>query len=83
MKKQNEVKNETTKQMKQPKQRMPKLFFLFVNGKGFIRLDDTTGPQFETGKLACFTTRLEAKHARNFFVMMHVADNIDIMAKVG
>lgn len=80
MKKQNETKNEATKQTKQ---RISKLFFLYVHGKGFIRLDNHIGPQFEKGELACFTTRLEAKHARNFFVMMHVADNIDIMAKVG
>lgn len=68
---------------KTTKKREVKLFFLYAKGKGFIRLHDYNGPQFEDGELATFTSRIEAKHARNFFVMMKVAEEIDIMAKVG
>lgn len=81
MKKQN--KNDNMDNMVK-KERAKRLFFLYVDGKGFIHLDKEVGamPSFTDGELLSFPTRAGAKYAREFFINLKVADKIDIMAKV-
>ena len=81
MKKQN--KNDNMDNMVK-KERAKRLFFLYVEGKGFIHLDKEVGamPSFTDGELLSFPTRAGAKYAREFFINLKVADKIDIMAKV-
>lgn len=82
-KKMNEVKNEVV--VEKPKRiRRERKFFLYVEGKGFIRMDKEAGamPNFKDGELLCYTSRVGAMYAREFFISIHLADNIDIMAKV-
>ena len=60
-------------------------FFLYTEGKGFIRLNenDTTGmPNFENGEPLFFETRAKAIFARDFFLSVGLAKSIDILAKV-
>ena len=66
------------------KERAKRLFFLYVEGKGFIHLDKEVGamPSFTDGELLSFPTRAGAKYAREFFINLKVADKIDIVAKV-
>lgn len=81
MKKQN--KNDNMDNMVK-KERAKRQFFLYVDGKGFIHLDKEVGamPSFTDGELLSFSTRSSAKFAREFFINLKVAENIDIMAKV-
>lgn len=78
--------NEKTEEVKvQKREKKSRKFFLYSEGKGFIRLDesDTTGmPNFERGELLCFATRAKAMFARDFFLKLKLADSIDILAKV-
>ena len=82
MKKQNETKNETPTQKRVRKEH---IFFLYVNGKGFIHLDKEVGaaPSFTDGELLSFPSKASANYAREFFLSMKLADSIDIVAKVG
>lgn len=60
-------------------------FFLYTEGKGFIRLDekDPIGmPNFEKGELLSFETRAKAIFARDFFLSVKLAESIDILTKV-
>lgn len=85
MKKQNITTNTNTNDDdKVKKERSNRLFFLYVDGKGFIHLDKEVGamPSFTDGELLSFSTRSSAKFAREFFINLKVADKIDIMAKV-
>ena len=81
MKKQN--KNDNMDNMVK-KERAKRQFFLYVDGKGFIHLDKEVGamPNFTDGELLSFPTKSGAKYAREFFINLKVAENIDIMAKV-
>jgi len=88
MKKQNETKNETkVEQMTIKPRRMKKsnIFFLYVEGKGFIHLDEEVGamPNFNDGEILNFPSRASANYAREFFINMKLAEKIDIFAKVG
>lgn len=83
MKKQMNMKTEEVKVQKRKKKN--RKFFLYSDGKGFIRLDesDTAGmPNFEKGELLCFATRAKAMFARDFFLKVKLADFIDILTKV-
>lgn len=82
MKKQNETKNEITKQKRVRKER---IFFLYANGKGFIHLDKEVGaiPNFDKGELLSFSSKTSANFAREFFLSMKLAEEISIFAKVG
>ena len=83
MKKQMNTKTEEVKVQKREKK--SRKFFLYSDGKGFIRFDenDTTGmPNFEKGELLCFATRTKAAFARDFFLKLKLADSIDILTKV-
>ena len=80
MKKQNETKmNETT--MKPKKERATRKFFLYVEGKGMIAMSNDT-PTFNDGELIWFNTKSKAMFAKDFFVKMKLAENIDILTKV-
>lgn len=82
MKKQMNEKVEVKVQKKEKKSRK---FFLYSEGKGFIRLDenDPIGmPNFEKGELIHFATRAKAIFARDFFLKVKLADSIDILTKV-
>ena len=80
MKKQNEKVNE----VKVKKERKQRKFFLYVDGKGFVRLPRDTGslPNFEDGEILCYTTRAKAIFARDFMQDIKLADSIDILSKV-
>lgn len=81
MKKQNETKNETTKTRKP---RAKRVFFLYSEGKGFLAYDDTGYPIFKCDKdIAKFDSKREATYIANMCKKFKLADNIDIMAKVG
>lgn len=83
MKKQMNTKVEEVKVQKREKKN--RKFFLYSDGKGFIRFDenDTVGmPNFEKGELLCFATRAKAVFARDFFLKVKLADSIDIFTKV-
>ena len=84
MKKQNKNDNTNAETIMVKKERAKRLFFLYVDGKGFIHLDKEVGamPNFTDGELLSFPTRAGAKYAREFFINLKVADKIDIMAKV-
>lgn len=79
MKKQNN--NMKTTEVKVRKQRK---FFLYVDGKGFVRLPKEAGslPSFDDGEILCYSTRARAIYARDFMVGIRLADNIDILSKV-
>lgn len=79
MKKQNN--NMKTTEVKVRKQRK---FFLYVDGKGFVRLPREAGslPNFENGEVLCYTTRAKAMFARDFMLDIKLADSIDILSKV-
>lgn len=78
--------NEKTEEVKvQKREKKNRKFFLYSDGKGFIRFDgkDTSGmPNFEKGDLLQFTSRAEAIFARDFFLKVKIADSIDIFTKV-
>lgn len=81
MKKQNETKNETPK-MRKP--RTKRLFFLYAEGKGFLAYNEEGQPTFDCDKeLMRFENKREAVFAADFCKKLHLADSIDIMAKVG
>lgn len=81
MKKQNETNNEITK-VRKP--RAKRLFFLYAEGKGFLAYDEEGKPTFDCDKeLMRFENKREAVFAKDFCKKLNLADNIDIMAKVG
>lgn len=85
MKKQNTNKTmNTNDDDKVKKERSNRLFFLYVEGKGFIHLDKEVGamPNFTDGELLSFPSKSGAKYAREFFINLKLAEKIDIMAKV-
>lgn len=85
MKKQNtNTTMKTNDDDKVKKERSNRLFFLYVEGKGFIHLDKEVGamPNFTDGELLSFPSKSGAKYAREFFINLKLADKIDIMAKV-
>ena len=59
-------------------------FFLYVEGNGFIHLDKEVGaiPSYDKGELLTFPSKSAANYAREFFVNMQFAENIDIVAKI-
>lgn len=79
MKKQNN--NMKTTEVKVRKQRK---FFLYVDGKGFVRLPKEAGslPNFDKGEVLCYTSRAKAMFARDFMLDIKLADSIDILSKV-
>lgn len=78
--------NEKTEEVKvQKREKKNRKFFLYSDGKGFIRFDesDPVGmPNFEKGELLCFATRAKAIFAKDFFLKVKLADSIDILTKV-
>lgn len=66
------------------KERTVRKFFLYVDGKGFIRLPREAGtlPSFDKGEILCYTSRAKAMFARDFMVGIKLADSIDILSKV-
>ena len=85
MKKEAQVKQvEATKVVTVKREKKNRKFFLYVDGKGFIRLPRETGslPGFDEGEILCYTSRAKAVYAREFFVGIRLAENIDILAKV-
>lgn len=78
--------NEKTEEVKvQKREKKSRKFFLYSEGKGFLRLDESDPigmPNFEKGELLCFATRAKAMFARDFFLKMKLADSIDILTKV-
>lgn len=76
MKKVNEV--------KKPIEKKAKKYFLYVDGKGFIRVPREAGtlPSFTDGEIICYTSRAKAIYAREFFIGIKMADSIDILSKV-
>lgn len=94
MKKQEKIKQETKKNeamsevktevVKTRKPRAQKLFFLYVNGKGFIRLDKQAGagPNFTDGEILSFNSKTSAIYARDFFINIGFAEEISIFAKI-
>jgi hypothetical protein len=85
MKKQNtNTTMKTNDDDKVKKERRNRLFFLYVEGKGFIHLDKEVGamPNFTDGELLSFPSKSGAKYAREFFINLKLAEKIDIMAKV-
>jgi len=85
MKIKNEVKNVNEQMAVKPK-RMKKnrKFFLYAEGKGFIKLEEgtLTMPNFENGEPLVFETRAKAIFARDFFLSVKLADSIDVLSKV-
>ena len=77
-------KNNTTTEIPQKKERAKRKFFLYVDGKGFIRLPREVGslPSFDKGEVLCYTSRASAIYAREFFVGIRLAESIDILSKV-
>lgn len=67
-----------------PKTKKERKFFLYVDGKGFVRLPREAGslPSFDDGEILCYSTRARAIYARDFMVGIKLADNIDILSKV-
>lgn len=77
--------NEKTEQTNTTKSvRKARKFFLYVDGKGFIRLPKEAGslPSFDKGEILCYTTKAKAVFARDFMLDIKLADNIDILSKV-
>lgn len=75
----------TTTEMPNPKkERAKRKFFLYVEGKGFVRLPREAGslPSFKEGEILCYTSKARAVYARDFMVGIKLADSIDILAKV-
>ena len=74
----------TTPEAKPKKERAKRKFFLYVDGKGFIRLPREVGslPSFTDGEILCYSSRASAMYAREFFIGIRLADSIDILAKV-
>lgn len=67
------------------RERREHMFFLYAEDKGFIRLDenDSMGmPNFENGKPLFFETKAKAIFARDFFISVKLADNIDVLTKI-
>ena len=84
MKKQTEQNTNATATPKQKRQRVNRTFFLYNEGKGFLAYDNEGMPTFDCDKeLMRFTSMREAKFAANFCKQLHLAEAIDIMAKVG
>lgn len=79
MKKMNEA-NEAKAEKKREKRK----FFLYVEGKGFIHLPKECGavPSFDKGELLTYSSRSMAMYAREFFISIKLAEQIDILAKV-
>ena len=69
-------------EVKVRRQKKMTTFFLYVEGRGFIRGNETGMPNFDNGELVKFNTRAKARFARDFFITMKVAESIDIFAKV-
>ena len=87
MKKQKETKNEETKNVvvEKPKRvRRERKFMLYVEGEGLIRIDNEGGsmPNFINGHIITYTSRSAALFAREFFLSIKLAENIDIVSKV-
>ena len=86
MKKETQVKQVATVNVETKKrEKKNHKFFLYADGKGFIRLDekDPIGmPNFEKGDAIFFESRAKAIFARDFFLKVKLADSIDILAKV-
>lgn len=87
MKKQNEKKNEETKTVvvEKPKRvHRERKFLLYVEGQGLIRIDNECGamPNFTTGHIIAYTSQSAAKFAREFFLSIKLAEEIDIVSKV-
>lgn len=61
-----------------------KKYFLYVDGKGFVRLPREVGslPSFDKGEILCCSTRARAIYARDFMVGIKLADSIDILSVV-
>ena len=72
--------NTTTETPK--RERTKKKFFLYVDGKGFVRFGSSSTPSFDKGEILCYTSFATAKFAREFFISIQLADSIDILAKV-
>lgn len=84
MKKQMNEKVEEAKVQKKEVKKSRK-FFLYSEGKGFIRLDESDPigmPNFEKGEAIFFESRAKAIFARDFFLKVKLADSIDILTKV-
>lgn len=84
MKKQMNEKVEEVKVQKKEVKKSRK-FFLYSEGKGFIRLDESDPigmPNFEKGEAIFFESRAKAIFARDFFLKVKLADSIDILTKV-
>lgn len=81
MKKMNNKSTEAA-EVKVRRQKKMTTFFLYVEGRGFVRSDANGMPNFDNGDLVKFNTRAKAKFAREFFITLKVAESIDIFAKV-
>ena len=83
MKKTNNKSIEAT-EVKVRRQKKMTTFFLYVEGRGFIHLDEEVGamPNFSKGELLSFTSKSSANYAREFFINIKLAEKIDIFAKV-
>lgn len=83
MKIKNTANNEQTA-TKPKRNRKNNKFFLYAEGKGFIKLadDPMSMPNFENGEPLVFETRAKAIFARDFFISVKLAESIDILAKV-
>lgn len=77
------MKNTTTTETPKRMRKQTK-FFLYVDGKGFVRLPKEAGslPNFEEGEILCYTSKARAVYARDFMIDIKLADSIDILAKV-
>ena len=76
--------NEKTSEAKAAKERKQRKFFLYADGKGFVRLPRETGslPSFDKGEVLCYTSKAKAVFARDFMLDIKLADSIDILSKV-
>ena len=82
--KQNNAKMNTSEAEKPKRVRKERKFLLYVEGQGLIRIDNEGGamPNFTTGHIITYTSRSAALFAREFFLSIKLAENIDIVAKV-
>lgn len=84
MKKQNDKNNEQVAEVNEKKTRQKRKFFLYADGKGFVRAPRELGslPGFDEGEILCYSTKAKAVFAREFLLGIKIADSIDILAKV-
>lgn len=82
--KQNAVKNEVNEKVEKPKRhKKNRIFFLYVEDKGFICSGDNGMPVVGWDKPTSFSVRSKAMYAAEFFKQIGVADDIQLFMNIG